>query len=196
MLRAFDRSIFDEPDFVDASATEKKRKMAPTFVIDLAISVLYVVAVVPSWRASLTQGLIVDVPSLAIGSAIAACYISKVFTVSYLDRRGGDARAYVKSSALVTDGPYGWSRHPTYAVAMLQFLLWSTLALYLQFFVAWNPLMLAAAFALPVAFYVINDRIVMPVEEDMLRTLHSEEFISYANRVHRWFGRNSMTKFS
>ena len=56
---------------------------------------------------------------------------------------------------------------------MLQFLLWSTLALYLQIFVAWNPLMLAAAFALPVAFYVINDRIVMPVEEAMLRTLHS-----------------------
>ena len=54
--------------------------------------------------------------------------------------------------------------------------------------------MLAAAFALPVAFYVINDRIVMPVEEAMLRSLHPEEFDSYASRVHRWFGRNAMTK--
>ena len=140
MFRAFDRSIFDEPDSVDASAIEKKRKMAPTFVIDLALSVLYMVAVLPSWRALITLGgLIVIVPSWGIGLAIAACYLSKVFTVSYLDRRGGDARAYVKSSALVTDGPYSWSRHPTYALAMLQFLLWSTLALYLQIFVAWNP---------------------------------------------------------
>ena len=80
MFRPFDRSIFDEPDFVDASATEKKRKVAPTFVIDLAVSVLYVVAVLPSWRASIPLGPIVNVPSLAIGLAIAACYLSKVFT--------------------------------------------------------------------------------------------------------------------
>ena len=89
-------------------------------------------AVVPAWRASIDLGLRVNLPSFVLGIAILACYAAKVLVVSHLDRRGGDARAYVKSSELVTDGPYGWSRHPTYAVAMLQFLLWSALALLLQ----------------------------------------------------------------
>ena len=193
MLRAFDRSIFDEPDSVDGSEIKKKRKVAPTFVIDLVISGAYVIAVLPSWRAAITHGLIVIIPSFAIGFVIIVCYFSKVFIVSYLDRSGGDARAYVKSSALVTDGPYKWSRHPTYAVAMLQFLLWSILAMYTQLFVAWNPLMLGAALALPLGFYIVNECIVMPVEEAMLRTLHTEEFSAYASRVRRWFGRNVVT---
>jgi protein-S-isoprenylcysteine O-methyltransferase Ste14 len=189
MSGAFDRSIFDEPDSLEASAPKKKFKVAPTFVIDLVISALFILAVLPTWRASIALSLGVDLVSLGLGLAICACYVAKVVVVSHLDRRGGDARAYVKSSALVTDGPYGWSRHPTYAVAMLQFLLWSALALFLQAFTPWNPLMLAAAIALPVAFYWINDRVVMPTEEAMLRNLHPEEFDAYARKVRRWFGR-------
>ena len=92
--------------------------------------------------------------------------------ISHLSRQGGDARTYVKSAALVTDGPYAFSRHPTYLVAMVQFLLWSALALYLQAFMPWNPSMLAAAIGLPVAFWLINDLVVMPTEEAMLRRLH------------------------
>ena len=113
-----------------------------------------------------------------------------MITVAHLDRRGGDARAYVKSSSLVTDGPYGWSRHPTYAIAMLQFLIWSALALYIQIFRPWSPGLVGAALVLPAAFFLINDRIVMPVEEAMLRSLHPEAFETYARRVRRWFGRD------
>jgi len=189
MRSAFDRSIFDEPDSGESSARHKKFKVAPTFVIDLVVSALFVVAVLPAWNASMALSLGVNLVSFLLGLAICACYIAKVLIVSHLDRRGGDARAYVKSSALVTDGPYGWSRHPTYAIAMLQFLLWSALALFLQAFTPWNPMMLAAAFGLPVAFYWINDRIVMPTEEAMLRKLHPEDFDAYAGRVRRWFGR-------
>ena len=189
MPSALDRSIFDEPNSLDATAPVKKFKVAPTFVIDLVVSALYVAAVVPFWRASIDHGLKIDLPSFGLGLAIVACYASKVLIVSHLDRRGGDARAYVKSSALVTDGPYGWSRHPTYALAMLQFLLWSALALLLQTAFPWSAVLLAAAFGLPLAFYLINDRIVMPTEEAMLRKLHPAEFDAYAARVRRWFGR-------
>ena len=48
--------------------------------------------------------------------------------------------------------------------------------------------MLAAAIGLPVAFYLVNDLVVMPSEEAMLRRLHPEEFDAYARRVPRWFG--------
>ena len=191
MPSAFDRSIFDEPDSLEASASKKKFKVAPTFVIDLVVSALFVAAVLPTWRASIALSLGVNLVSFILGIAVCGCYLAKVLIVSHLDRRGGDARAYVKSSALVTDGPYGWSRHPTYAIAMLQFLLWSALALFLQAFMPWNPLMLAAALVLPVAFYWVNDRIVMPTEEAMLRQLHPEDFDAYAGRVRRWFGRYS-----
>jgi protein-S-isoprenylcysteine O-methyltransferase Ste14 len=189
MPSAFDRNIFDEPDSRDAATPVKKFKFAPTFVIDLGVSALYVLAVVPSWRASIDLGFKVNITSFTLGIAILACYVAKVLVVSHLDRRGGDARAYVKSSELVTDGPYGWSRHPTYVVAMLQFLLWSALALLLQAFLPWNPVLIAAALSLPLAFFVINDRIVMPTEEAMLRKLHPEAFDAYAARVRRWFGR-------
>ena len=188
-MSAFDPSIFDEPNSADAAAPPKRFKFAPTFVIDLAISLCYVVAIAPAWKASLDISARVVMPTLAFGLLILGCYGSKVFVISHLDRRGGDARAYVKSSALVTDGPYAFSRHPTYLVAMTQFLLWSALALYLQMFLPWRPMMIAAALGLPFAFFLINQIVVMPAEETMLRRLHPQEFDAYANRVRRWFGR-------
>jgi protein-S-isoprenylcysteine O-methyltransferase Ste14 len=138
------------------------------------------------------RGLVMA-PTFLLGAAILACYVAKVFVVAHLDRAGGDARTYVKSSALVTDGPYAWSRNPTYLLAMAQFALWSALAFYLQLFAPWRPILLAAAIALPVVFFLVNDRIVMPTEEATLRRLHPEAYDAYARRVGRWFGRRTGT---
>jgi protein-S-isoprenylcysteine O-methyltransferase Ste14 len=189
MSTAFEQ-IFDEPTAVDAS-TPPKFKLAPTFVIDLSISLVCILAIAPAWKASFSLMPIVNLPTSLIGVLILACYAAKVLVIGHLSRRGGDARTYVKSAALVTDGPYAFSRHPTDLVAMVQFGLWSVLALYLQIFMPWNPWMLAAAIGLPVAFYVVNDLVVMPSEEAMLRRLHPEEFDAYARRVPRWFGRRA-----
>jgi protein-S-isoprenylcysteine O-methyltransferase Ste14 len=89
----------------------------------------------------------------------------------------------------VTTGPYGWSRHPTYALAMLQFLLWAALGLYVQAFAPWSVLLFVAVIGAPLGFFLVNDLVVMPTEEAMLRRLHPEEFDAYAARVNRWFGR-------
>jgi len=183
-------ALFDEPTAAAATAAPKRFKFAATFVIDLAISLLYVAAVVPLWVAEANRGPVMA-PTFVIGVALLACYVGKVLVVAHLDRAGGDARTYVKSSALVTDGPYAWSRNPTYLLAMVQFVLWSALAFYLQIFAPWRPVMLAAAIALPVAFFLVNDRVVMPTEEAMLRRLHPEAYDAYARRVRRWFGRRA-----
>ena len=193
MSTAFEQ-IFDEPTAGDASTPPKKFKVAPTFVIDLTISLVCILTIAPTWKASFPLGLIVNLPTFAIGALILCCYAGKVLVISHLSRQGGDARTYVRSAALVTDGPYAFSRHPTYLVAMVQFLLWSALALYLQAFMPWNPSMLAAAIGLPVAFWLINDLVVMPTEEAMLRRLHRPEFDAYASRVRRWFGRRPVTR--
>ncbi len=146
MGSAFDRSIFDEPDSLDAAAPKEVQGRSDLRDRPRRLGALRrrgAADVEPGDRSR--PGVVA--PTLLLALALCSCYIGKVVTVSHLDRRGGDARAYVKSSLLVVDGPYAWSRHPTYALAMLQFLIWSALAFYLQIFMAWNPLMLAAASA-------------------------------------------------
>ncbi len=183
-------ALFDEPAAADAKAPTKRFKFAATFVIDLAFSLLFVAAVVPVWMAEAQRGLVMA-PTFLLGLLLLACYGGKVYVIAHLDKAGGDARTYVKSSALVTDGPYAWSRNPTYLLAAVQFVLWAALAVYLQIFAPWRPTMLAAALLLPALFFLVNDRIVMPSEEAMLRRLHPEEFEAYAGRVRRWFGRKA-----
>ncbi|MGD1036017.1 MAG: methyltransferase [Roseiarcus sp.] len=182
-------SLFDEPAAADAEAAPKKFKFAATFVIDLAISLVFVAAVVPVWAGEMDRGLVLA-PTFLIGALILLCYVGKVLVIAHLDKAGGDARTYVKSSALVTDGPYAYSRNPTYLLAMIQFLLWSALAFYLQAFAPWRPSMLAAAVFLPALFFIVNDRVVMPTEEAMLRRLYPDAFDAYASQVRRWIGRN------
>jgi len=180
--------LFDEPDAADPSAPPKRFKFAATFVIDLAISLAFVAVVLPCWAADFDRGLIMA-PTFLLGVLILVAYVAKVLVVAHLDRRGGDARTYVKSSALVTDGPYAWSRNPTYALAMLQFLLWAALAFYLLALGPWRWTLASAAIGLPALFFLVNDRIVMPTEEAMLRRLHPDDYDAYAARVRRWFGR-------
>ena len=190
MSVALKSSLFDEPAAADAEAATKKFKFAATFVIDLAISLVFVAAVVPVWADEMDRGLVLA-PTFLIGALILLCYVGKVLVIAHLDKAGGDARTYVKSSALVTDGPYAYSRNPTYLLAMIQFLLWSALAFYLQAFAPWRPSMLAAAIFLPALFFIVNDRVVMPTEEAMLQRLYPDAFDAYASRVRRWIGRNS-----
>ena len=180
-------SLFDEPDAAEASAPPKRFKFAATFVIDLIVSLVFVAVVLPPWSADIERGLIMA-PTFVIGVLILMSYAGKVLVLAHLDKRGGDARTYVKSSALVTDGPYAWSRNPTYALAMLQFLLWAALALYLLALGPWRWALAVAAIGLPALFFLVNDRIVMPTEEGMLRKLNPEEYDAYAARVRRWFG--------
>ena len=49
---------------------------------------------------------LVMAPTFLLGVLILLCYVGKVLVIAHLDKAGGDARTYVKSSALVTDGPY------------------------------------------------------------------------------------------
>jgi len=184
-------SLFDEPDAADASARPKRFKFAATFVIDLAVSLVFVAVVLPCWAVDFDRGLIMA-PTFLIGVAILACYAGKVLVIAHLDRRGGDARTYVRSSSLVTDGPYAWSRNPTYALAMLQFLLWAALAAYLLALGPWRWTLAIAAIGLPALFFFVNDRVVMPTEEAMLRGLYPDEYDAYAARVRRWFGRKTI----
>ncbi len=189
-MSAFHPEVFDEPDSVAPGETPKRFKLAPTFVIDLAFSALAVAGIVPVWNAMLAHApLPAILPTLVLLALLLGCYFGKTRTVGWLDAKGGDARAYVKSGALVISGPYRWSRHPTYALALAQFLVWSALGVYVAMFEPFSALLWVAVIAAPLGFFLINDLVVMPAEEAMLRRLHGAEFDAYAARVNRWFGR-------
>jgi protein-S-isoprenylcysteine O-methyltransferase Ste14 len=180
-------TLFDDPAGAAGEDTRKSFKIAPTAVIDTSISLVYVAIVVPHWA-----GIRLDSrpfwPQVLLAVLIMAAYVAKPLVIRHLDKSGGDARTYVKSSDLVTTGPYAISRNPTYLLSMIQFLLWSALALYLQAYEPFQLKLVAVAIVLPLIFFAINDIVVMPAEETMLRNLHPEAYDAYARRVRRWIG--------
>ena len=165
-------------------------RFAPTFLVDLAVSFAYALFLGSVWRGVHNVGMatLVAAPFLAL---IMLCYVGKILVIRYLERRGGDARTYVLSNTLVTDGPYAWSRNPTYLLALIQFLLWSALLLVLQGFGTVQALPLAMACFAPLIFFIITDRVNIAREDRELAAKHPEAFADYSKRVGRWIGRLS-----
>ncbi len=116
--------------------------------------------------------------------------IGKIIAVIDLEKRGGDARQFYGSDALVTTGLYGISRNPTYLLTMMQSGL---LALLLILLASNPPFMHFGLFFGPLVFighYLAIDRLIIPNEEAALRQAHPKAFADYSSQVCRWFGRH------
>jgi protein-S-isoprenylcysteine O-methyltransferase Ste14 len=162
-------------------------RFAPTFKIDLVFSALYAGLFIHLWG-RLDHTVLVCSIAATFGFALALCYAGKVYIIESLSRRGGDARHYVVSSGLVTDGLYAYSRNPTYFVTLVQCALWTAMLVALQMFAPIEPLPLVAAMIAPALFYVVMDRVI-DREDAALSAAHPEAFAAYATEVGRWFGR-------
>jgi protein-S-isoprenylcysteine O-methyltransferase Ste14 len=81
---------------------------------------------------------------------------------------------WTRTTALVTDGPYGFSRNPIYLSFVLVYL-----GLSFIFDSAYVLIML-------VVVVVLFDRLQIPREERYLRGLFRAEFDLYASKVRRW----------
>jgi protein-S-isoprenylcysteine O-methyltransferase Ste14 len=165
-------------------------RLAPTFIIELAFSVSYLMLLSNLLKRAQHFALaLFGVATITV--LIMLCYVGKFAIIRFLERRGGDARTYVESQALVTEGPYSWSRNPTYLFSCIQFLLWSGLFIFLQLLEPVQPGVLTMAMFAPVLFFVVTDRIVIPHEERALKSAHPLAFAEYSEKVGRWFGRRS-----
>jgi protein-S-isoprenylcysteine O-methyltransferase Ste14 len=162
-------------------------RFAPTFKIDLVFSALYAGLFIHLWG-RLEHTVLVGAIAATFGVALALCYAGKVYIIESLSRRGGDARHYVVSSGLVTDGLYAYSRNPTYFVTLVQCLLWTAMLVALQMFAPLEPLTFVASMVAPALFYVVMDRVI-DREDAALSAAHPEAFAAYAKEVSRWFGR-------
>lgn len=116
--------------------------------------------------------------------------VLKILLVVYLEKRGGDAREFVGSEALVTSGVYAISRNPVYVLSLVQSLAWSLGLIGLGR--SGHPYALLAFAAAPALLYGHwwgMDRLIVPHEEAALRGKHPDAFAAYCARVNRWLGR-------
>jgi protein-S-isoprenylcysteine O-methyltransferase Ste14 len=160
---------------------------APTFVIDLIFSCVYVVLFVRTWTSGDHSPWVCAIVGFC-GLLLAFCYAGKVAIIRYFNRCGGDARTYVISSCLVTTGPYAFSRNPVYLQTLIQCVTWSALVSFLQFFAPCVSAIFALSILLPFAFFFVTD-ICIRREESALKALCAKAFAVYARSVNRWLGR-------
>ena len=172
----------------DAANGPTPFRFAPTFKIDLAFSVVYVVLFLQTWMHGDRQPWVGAIAAL-FGLLLVLCYAGKVAIIGFLNRRGGDARTYVISSGLVTTGLYAFSRNPTYLLTLIQCVIWSALLAFLQLVGPLEPVVLALALLLPPAFFFLHDLVITRREDAALSAAHPEAFAAYSKSVGRWFGR-------
>jgi protein-S-isoprenylcysteine O-methyltransferase Ste14 len=89
---------------------------------------------------------------------------------------------------LVTDGIYGYSRNPAYLVTIVQNVLWSLLLMMTIIGHPVNIVTLAVILVLPLAHFLLLDRVIRQEEADLARW-HPAAFAGYAASVNRWIGR-------
>ncbi len=88
--------------------------------------------------------------------------------------RVGTSERFEKSKKLVTDGVYRYSRNPMYVGGIL---ILAGLAIFLG-----NIL----AFISPILFFLVIDRVVIPIEDEKTAGDLGEEYMEYKKRVREW----------
>jgi len=84
-----------------------------------------------------------------------------------------------ETSALVTGGAYTWTRNPMYLGLTLVLLGWAT------------RLGTLTAFAGPVIFVPLIERVQILPEEHVLRARFGKQYEDYCAHVNRWLGRSA-----
>ena len=79
-----------------------------------------------------------------------------------------------KPTALVTSGPFEWSRNPMYLGIVL--ILWG-IALFVGTLIM---------FFAPLAFFLTINGVFIPYEEKKMKRLFGERYLHYQHRVRRW----------
>jgi protein-S-isoprenylcysteine O-methyltransferase Ste14 len=159
------------------------------FLVDLSANLGFAALTTLLLAAAPPPGL---APLLVAAGAYGLLLLAKIALVVQLERKGGDARQFVGSDRLVSDGPYAFSRNPVYVVSLLQSLVFAA-GLVGVALTGGRPcvatITATAALALLYGHYWGMDRLVVPHEEAALRARHPDAFPAYCARVRRWLGR-------
>ena len=107
-------------------------------------------------------------------AVLAAGLIIGLLAAGFFRRAGTDVKPWRSSTALVTDGPYRWTRNPMYLGMSL---------VYIGLAVAADSL---AALLLLIPVVIIIQTQVIAREERYLEGKFGDEFRAYTARVRRW----------
>ena len=118
---------------------------------------------------------LIEPPLTYLGWILFALGLGVAFNVNGRFKRAGTAiKPFEDSSALVTDGPFSFSRNPIYLGALVSLL---------GIFVVLGSLSPLAP--IPPFVYIIQTRFIV-VEEGMLEETFGEAYRDYKKRVRRW----------
>ncbi len=132
-------------------------------LVGVGLRFLWPIRPLPGWR-----GVVAGIMVIVAGTAIMPPVLSRF-------RRAGTAfDPHKPASALITDGPYRFSRNPAYVALTL----W-----YLGIGLALNNAWILLLTILPV---LVMDRWAIPREERHLEDKFGREYICYKTRVRRW----------
>jgi protein-S-isoprenylcysteine O-methyltransferase Ste14 len=132
-------------------------------LVGIGLNFLWPIRLLPGW-----WGVAAGILVIALGATIMPPVVSRF-------RRAGTAfDPHKPASALITDGPYRFSRNPAYVALTLWYL---GIGLILNN--AW-------ALLLTIVPVLIMDRWAIPREERHLEAKFGQEYIQYKARVHRW----------
>jgi len=137
-----------------------------------AISILSGIGLNNLWPLSMPFGLH---GRLFGGIIIVAATLIAAWALLYFHRHDTDVRPDKPDRALITSGPYRFTRNPLYIVLTLAQI---TAAVWLD-----NPWILL----LVVASVIVITRYAITREELYLERLFGQEYLKYKQRVRRWF---------
>jgi protein-S-isoprenylcysteine O-methyltransferase Ste14 len=147
----------------------KMKKVLPTTYLFAALILMAVLHfLVPARRLIAGLWRILGVLPLALG-----VYIDLVADRAFKVRET-TVKPFEKSSALLTDGVFSFSRHPMYLGMVL---ILAGLAVLAGSLTPWSAVL---------AFGILMDRFFIPVEESMMEGTFGDEYEAYRNRVRRW----------
>ncbi|MFN3700129.1 MAG: methyltransferase family protein [Alphaproteobacteria bacterium] len=163
-------------DVIDENENRDARKKDAPKIIALPPNILLVMIVaglVLNWLFPVSFGHMWGGAGLMIlGLSIGLIFWCKIL----FDRAETNIRPDLPTHAIVTEGPFKYSRNPIYLAFLLGF---SGLAM-----LADAPIMLLL---LPILWFVLERYVIRP-EEEYLAEKFGEEYTDYMGRTNRWVG--------
>lgn len=144
-------------------------KILPPVLFALFIVMAIVVHVLVPTPAIMTGWVrLISVP-LFIGGLVLSVYSSRLFA-----QRGANIQTFEEPTALVTDGPFRWTRNPMYLGFVISLV---------GFAVGLSDLI---ALILVLLFIIICDRWYIRIEESAMSLRFGSAYEAYTQQVRRW----------
>ena len=136
------------------------------FYLGIFLSIVFYF-IFPSWN-------LIVFPYNLIGSVLIVFGFFLIIYSWALFQKHGTPEDFSKSTALVTENLYSFSRNPMYLGAVIVLIGLSILL--------GNVL----SFIIPVLFFIIIDRMFIPFEEEKNTKTFGKKFLDYKKRTRRW----------